>query len=163
MSAGLYWAARAALVVGWLAIAVAIRRRRLPGGLWRGVAAAALLFASLRAVRWNIGLLELGRELLRASGVYDDRMVLKVALATLLALAVGAALACLLRVRASERRVALLAVALQCALLGVETFSIGEAYLAFATTQPGRYLAEGAFLAGVAWSVRRGRAPTEAT
>lgn len=157
MSDLLYWWARAALVVGWIVVGLLALR----GGRRRGVAVAALLFASLRALRWNIGLLHLGRELLRKAGIYEDRFVLKISLATALALAVGAAVVALARVRDGARRLALLGVALQCALLGVETFSIGETYLSFATTQPGRYLAEAAFLACVAWGVRRPAVPAE--
>jgi hypothetical protein len=154
----LYWSARAALVVGWLAVGWSALRR---GGNWKGVAAAALLFASLRALRWNIGLLQIGRELLHKAGIYEDRFVFKVALATALALAVAAAALAAWRLRDGRRRVALLGVVLQCALLGVETFSIGETYLAFVTTQPARYLAEGALLACVAWGVRRRDMPPE--
>jgi hypothetical protein len=154
----LYWSARAALVVGWFAVGWSALRR---GGGWKGVAAAAIAFASLRALRWNIGLLQIGRELLRKAGIYEDRFVLKVALATALALAVGAAIVALARVRSGARRIALLGVVLQCALLGVESFSIGETYLSFATRQPARYLAEGAFLACVAWGVRRREASQE--
>jgi hypothetical protein len=154
----LYWSARAALVVGWFAVGWSALRR---GGGWKGVAAAAIAFASLRALRWNIGLLQIGRELLRKAGIYEDRYVLKVALATALALAVGAAIVALARVRSGARRIALLGVVLQCALLGVESFSIGETYLSFATRQPARYLAEGAFLACVAWGVRRREASQE--
>ena len=158
MSDLLYWSARAALVVGWFAVGWSALRR---GGGWKGVAAAAIAFASLRALRWNIGLLQIGRELLRKAGIYEDRFVLKVALATALALAVGAAIVALARVRSGARRIALLGVVLQCALLGVESFSIGETYLSFATRQPARYLAEGAFLACVAWGVRRREASQE--
>ena len=158
MSDLLYWSARAALVVGWLAVGWSALRR---GGNWKGVAAAALLFASLRALRWNIGLLQIGRELLRKAGIYEDRFVLKVALATALALAVAAAALVVWRLRDARRRVALLGVVLQCALLGVESFSIGETYLSFVTTQPARYLAEGALLACVAWGVRRRDMPPE--
>ena len=143
MSDLLYWSARAALVVGWFAVGWSSLRR---GGGWKGVAAAAIAFASLRALRWNIGLLQIGRELLRKAGIYEDRFVLKVALATALALAVAAAALAVWRLRDARRRVA---------LLGVESFSIGETYLSFATRQPARYLAEGAFLACVAWGVRR--------
>jgi hypothetical protein len=158
MNETLYWAARTALVVGWLAVGWSALRR---GGGWTGVAAAAIAFASLRALRWNIGLLQIGRELLRKAGIYEDRFVLKVALATALALAVAAAALAVWRLRDASRRVALLGVVLQCALLGVETFSIGETYLSFVTTQPARYLAEGAFLACVAWGVRRREASQE--
>jgi hypothetical protein len=158
MNETLYWAARTALVVGWLAVGWSALRR---GGGWTGVAAAAIAFASLRALRWNIGLLQIGRELLRKAGIYEDRFVLKVALATALALAVAAAIVALARVRSGARRIALLGVVLQCALLGVESFSIGETYLSFATRQPARYLAEGAFLACVAWGVRRREASQE--
>ena len=161
MSDALYWTVRAALVVGWLAVGLSALRRRAAGGGWPGVAAAALLFASLRALRWNIGLLQIGRELLRKAGVYEDRFVLKIALAAMLALALAAALAALLRVRDRARRLALFGVAMQTALLGVETMSIGETYLSFATAQPGRYLAEGAFLACVALGLRGRAAPTE--
>lgn len=152
MSDLLYWSARAALVVGWLAVGWSALRR---GGGWTGVAVAAIAFASLRALRWNIDLLQIGRELLRKAGIYEDRFVLKVALATALALAVAATALAVWRLRAARRRAALLGVVLQCALLGVETFSIGETYLSFVTTQPARYLAEGVFLACVAWGVRR--------
>ncbi|MBM3962958.1 MAG: hypothetical protein FJ306_13810 [Planctomycetes bacterium] len=157
MSDLLYWSARAALVVGWLAVGWSALRR---GGGWKGVAVAAIAFASLRALRWNIGLLQIGRELLRKAGIYEDRFVLKVALATALALAVAAAALAVWRLRDARRRAALLAVVLQCALLCVETISIGETSLAFVTTQPARYLAEGALLACVAWGSRR-RATSE--
>jgi len=141
-----YWITRIALVAGWLLVATRVWRRE-PAHGWRTVAVAAILFASMRALRWNYGLLEGGRALLRSTGTYDDRIVAKIVLGGLLAAATAAAVFLLRRIGDRALRTALLGTLLQVALVLVETCSLDDAMPRWLVTQPGRYLAEGAFLA----------------
>jgi hypothetical protein len=140
-----YWTARTLLVCGWLLVAVVGWRRRADRG-WAAIAVCAVVFASMRAFRWNYGLLDGARTLLQGAGFYDDRIVGKLVLGGLLLVAAVVALRAWWRVASSPLRIALLGVGLQASLLLVETCSLDDAMPRWLVAQPGRYLAEGAFL-----------------
>lgn len=154
MNDAVYWSARVGLAVGWLLVAIGCWRQAPPRG-WRIAAVAAAVFASVRALRWNYGLLLGARELLFAAGVYDDRIVGKLALGALLVVAIAFAVVALRRVGAPALRTTLAGVALQAALVLVETCSLDDAMPRWTMQQPGRYLVEGAFLAISSFGVRR--------
>lgn len=156
----LYWSARVLLVVAWLALALlAWRRRAAAGPPWAGVAATALVFASMRAWPYNYLLLEAARCVLRGLGVYDDRLVAKALLAVLLVAAIALAVRALRRARwAGATTICTSAVALQGGLLAIETLSLDDALPSCLFAQPTRYLLEGSFAAmalAAAWSARR--------
>lgn len=162
MNDAIYWTARVGLVLGWLAVVWAALPLRAAQRAFAGVAVAALLFASMRALRWNYGLLLGARELLQAAGVYDDRIVGKLVLGALLVVAAALAAVALRRLGDRARRTALLGVGLQAALVLVETCSLDDAMPRWLMAQPGRYLAEGGFLALAGLGVRAARRPAEA-
>jgi hypothetical protein len=152
----LYWTTRIALVVAWLLVARrALGRRHAWPGLAFAFAAAAVLFASLRAVTWNYAALEAARGALRSAGMYGQRGWWKLVLAAGLLVA-GTAFWCRVRRAAPDRRAVLCAAAvlLQGTLIGIETFSLDDVLPRAFTDQPGRYLAEGSFAALALWALR---------
>lgn len=162
MNDAIYWTARVGLVLGWLAVAWAALPLRARQRAFVGVAVAALLFATMRALRWNYGLLLGARELLQAAGVYDDRIVGKLVVGALLVVAAALAAVALRRLGDRALRLCLVGVGLQAVLVLVETCSLDDAMPRWLMAQPGRYLAEGAFLALALVGVRAARGPVEA-
>lgn len=155
----LYWTTRIALVAAWLLLAWrAYGRRRDWGGLAAAVAFAAVLFASVRAYKWNYAVLEAARRALRAAGVYEGRVGWKLALGGAL-LCAGVLLWRCVRRAAPEPRaiVCVAAMLLQAALLGIETFSLDDALPRVMKDQPGRYLIEGSCVALALWALRPAR------
>jgi hypothetical protein len=114
-----------------------------------------LLFATARAFRWNQAVLDAARGTLRASGLYEGRLWLKLVLAVALSCAVA-------HLWTRARRVALGPRAALCAgalllqgvLHGVETLSLDEVAPRWLQEQPGRYLLEGSFAALALWALR---------
>ncbi|MBM3973805.1 MAG: hypothetical protein FJ301_06855 [Planctomycetes bacterium] len=162
MNDSIYWTARVALVLGWLAVAWASLPLRARQRAFTAVAVAALLFATMRALRWNYSLLLGARELLQATGVNDDRVVGKLIVGALLVAAAALAIVALRRLGDRALRMALLGVGLQAALVLVETCSFDDVMPRWLLAQPGRYLAEGSFLALAALGVRAARRSSEA-
>lgn len=131
----LYWGTRIALVAVWLVVAL----RTWP----RAVAVCALVFASVRAFPWNYWLLEAARSGLRAIGIYEDRLWVKIVLAVVLVLVACTVAGRVLRHASSPLLRA--GIGLHATLLAIETCSLDDALPTFCVTQPGRYLLEGAF------------------
>lgn len=159
----LYWGVRLLLVVMWLVVALrAWHRRCNVRSVWLGFSALALVFASMRAYRWNYALLEGARSLLRGAGVYDDRAWIKLVLAVALILFTFVAAR---RVRRILREPAALlcgvALGLQGTLLLIETMSLGDFVPQWFLQQPIRYLAEGCFGAVALVALHRRNDPAE--
>lgn len=150
----LYWGARIALVVAWLVLAAWLWAPR--GSGWRAGAIAAALFATMRAWPWNYLLLDAARAVLRAAGVYDERLWLKIALAVVLAAMLVPLVRGLAAVRANAGALDVrLGVGLQATLLAIETFSLDDALPRWMVEQPGRYVLEAAFVALALLGARR--------
>lgn len=118
-----------ALTLTWLAVALAAawawRRRRAPGGA--PLAIAALLLASLHRWQWNRPLYEGGRRWLIDTGLYEQRLLAKLAVgAAAVALALFAARPLLrwLRTWPAALRVAGGAALVDAAFVAVRTLSI---------------------------------------
>ena len=159
----LYWTVRLTLVATWVVVAVrAWQWRSTVRRVWLGYSALALLFASMRAWRWNYALLDAARGVLKRAGVYDDRIWFK------LILAVGLILFLVVVARVMRRimreRAALLcgvALGMQGTLLCIETMSLDDFIPQWFWQQPVRYLVEGCFAAVALVALRRRSEPSE--
>lgn len=143
MADTIYWIARSALVLAWLGVAWTAWRWLCRVG--RIVGLWAVTIASMRAWPWNYEVHALAQRLMRAAGIYEDRIWGKIALGVLLAGAVALAAVRLRSVRDPAIATVLLGLGLQTALLAIETFSIEAILPAVLVRQPGRYLLEGSF------------------
>ena len=149
-----YWCARIGLIMGWLsAVLLAVSGRARDRWLWL-VILCGIVFAVVRATRWNYGVLSAGRDALKVLNAYDDRILFKIALAAILAVALALTLWALRALNDTGRRLITLGVSLQSVLLLVETLSLDEMMPSLIMAQPGRYLAEGLFLLLVLMGVR---------
>ena len=159
-----YVLARIGLVCLWAWAAWACARRAGDWrAFWRGAAVAAVLFASMRALRWNYLLLDAARSGLRALGAYDERIWFKVALAVLLTVTLLWALHAAGRLWRSKAAMAcFLALLLQGTLLACETLSLDDALPRVLVTQPGRYLYEGTMVLVAILAARRPAARCDA-
>ncbi len=159
----LYWGVRLLLVVMWLVVALqAWQRRCTLRTVWLGCSALALVFASVRACRWNYALLEGARRLLSGAGVYSDRAWIKLVLVVALILFIFVAAR---RVRRAIREPAALmcsvGLGMQGTLLLVETMSLDDFVPQWFLQQPVRYLAEGCFGAVALVALHRRSDPDE--
>lgn len=143
----LYWIVRLVLVAMWVIVALqAWQRRCTVRTVWLGYSALALVFASVRACRWNYALLEGARGLLRRAGLYNDRIWFKLIL--LVALIVFIFVAARRMRRLLHEPAALLCgvgLGMQGTLLLIETMSLDDFVPRWFFQQPVRYLAEGCF------------------
>lgn len=157
MDSPVYVVARIALVCLWALTACACARRKGDWqGFWRAAALAALVFGSMRALRWNYILLDWARAGLRELGVYDERIWFKVALASFLTVALLWALHSAGRLwRSRAAMVSYVALLLQGVLLACETMSLDDALPRALLQQPGRYLFEGAMATAALLAARR--------
>lgn len=158
----LYWTTRLGLVAAWLLVAVLAWRRSSARGVWLGYSALALVFASMRAWRWNYALLEGARWVLKRAGVYDDRIWFKLLVAialVLLLIVVVRGMRLILREPASL--ICGFGMGLQGLLLAIETLSLDDFIPQLLVQQPVRYLAEGSFAMIALAAARRHREPSQ--
>ena len=158
----LYWTARFGLVAAWTVVAVlAWRPQGRARNVWLGYSALALVYASMRAWRWNYVLLERARGLLRRFEVYDDRIWFKLVVAVALVLVLVVILRSMRRI-AREPAALLCGVgmALQGTLLAIETLSLDDFIPRLLVQQPVRYLAEGSFAVIALAAVGRRKTPS---
>ncbi len=138
---------RLGLVLLWSLVCLvaalnAVRGRR---GFWKTCVGLGALMVSLSLWRWHVGVLHAGQDVLKELGLYEDRVVVKVAILAVLLLAIGSTLwvwGGRLWHAVHGSRMALLPTIGAVGYLVLLTLSLDNFMPSFLAEQPGRFVTE---------------------